>query len=330
MAFMFAVVLRIWFLSCCCPVAKSFPAGQTTIPLIASVLLKRGEQRMGWERKICRAWSQFWIWILVCLIASLYPTLCELVDCRTSGFPVLHHLPELAQIHAQWVSDAIQSFHPLSSPSPPALNLSQHQGLFQWVGSSYLSKYRSFSFSIRPFNEYSGLVSFRIDWFDLSEVQETLKSFLQHHSSKASILRCSAIFMVQLAHLYMTTGKTTALSVQTLVVSVMSLLFNMLFRSFVVSVMSLLFYMLFRSVIAFLSRSKCLLISWLQSPSTVILEPKKWNLSQLPLSPIYLPWSDGLDAMIFIFLNVEFQTCFCTLLFHPHQEVLLFLFTFCH
>ena len=117
------------------------------------------------------------------------------------------------------------------------------------------SKY--WSFSISPFNEYSGLFSFRIDWFDLLAVQGTLKSLLPHHSLKASILRHSSFFMVQLSHPYMTIGKTIALSIQTFVSKVMSLLLNMLSRL----------------VIAFLPRSKCLLISWLQSPSAVILEP---------------------------------------------------------
>ena len=118
-------------------------------------------------------------------------------------------------------------------------------------------KYWSFSFSISPSNEYSRLISFSIDWLDLLTVQGTLKSLLQHHSSKASILWCSAFFIVQLTHPYITSGKTIALTRQTFVGKVMSLLFNML---------SLL-------VITFLPRSKCLLISWLQSPSAVILEP---------------------------------------------------------
>ena len=120
-------------------------------------------------------------------------------------------------------------------------------------------KYWSFSFSISPSNEYSGLTSFTMDWFVLLAVQGTLKSLLQQHSSKASILWCSAFFIVQLSHPYMTTGKTTALTRQTFVGKVMSLLFNMLSRL----------------VITFLQRSKCLLISWLQSPSAVILEPPK-------------------------------------------------------
>ena len=120
-------------------------------------------------------------------------------------------------------------------------------------------KYWSFSFSISPSNEYSGLISFRIDWFDLLAVPGTLKSLLQHHSSKASILWCSAFFIVQLSHPHMTTGKTIGLTRWTFVGQVMSLLFNVLSRL----------------VIAFLPRSKCLLISWLQSPSAVILEPRK-------------------------------------------------------
>ena len=129
--------------------------------------------------------------------------------------------------------------------------------------------YWSFRFNIRPSSEYSGLISFKIDWFDLLVVQDILKSILQHHSSKPSILQCSAFFMVQLSHTYMTTGKTIALTRWAFVGKVMSLLFNMLSRS----------------VIAFLPRSKCLFISWLQSPSAVVLEPKCASLHpKLPLS----------------------------------------------
>ena len=183
---------------------------------------------------------------------------------RTAGFPVHHQLPESTQTHVHQVGDAIQPSHPLSSPSPPTLNLSQHQGLFQWVSSSQqsigvLAKYWSFSFNISPSNEHPGLISFRMDWWDIHAVQETLKSLLQHHSSKVSILRRSAFFIVQLSHLHMTTGKTIALTRQTFVGKVMSLLFNMLSRL----------------VTTFLPRTKRLLISWLQSPSAVILEPKK-------------------------------------------------------
>ena len=132
---------------------------------------------------------------------SLWP-----MDCSTPGFPAHHQLPELAQTDVHWVSDAIQPSHPLLSPSSPAFNLSQHQSLFKWVSSSHQvvkvkPKYWSFGFSINLSNEYSGLISFRMDWLDLLAVQGTLKSLLQHHSSKASILWCSVYFMVQLSHL---------------------------------------------------------------------------------------------------------------------------------
>ena len=147
-------------------------------------------------------------------------------NSSTPGLPVHHQLPEFTQIYAHWVSDAIQPFHPLSSPSPPAPNPSQHQGLsnesalrMRWP------KYWSFSFSISPSNEHPGLISFRMDWLDLLVVQGTLKSLLQHHSSKASIFWCSAFFTVQLSHPYMTTGKTIALTRWTFVGKVMSLLF---------------------------------------------------------------------------------------------------------
>ena len=140
------------------------------------------------------------------------------MKCNMPGLPVHHQLPEFTQTHIRWVGDAIQPSHPLSSPSPPPLNLSQNQGLFQWVSSSHqMAKLWSFTFNISPSNEYSGLIFFRMDWLDLLEVQGTLKSLLQHHSSKASILQRSAFFIVQLSHSYMTTaGKTIALTRQTL------------------------------------------------------------------------------------------------------------------
>ena len=181
------------------------------------------------------------------------------MDCSTPGFHVHHQLPELAQTHVHGVGDAIQPSHLLSFPSPPVFNLSQHQGLFQEVLHIRWPKHWSFSFSISPSNEYSELISFRMDWLDLLAVQGTLKSLLQHHSSKASILRCSAFFIVQLSHPYMTTDKTIALNRPTFVGKVMSLCFNVLCRL----------------VITFLPRSKHFLISWLQSPSAVILEPPK-------------------------------------------------------
>ena len=178
----------------------------------------------------------------------------------TPGLPVHHQLPEFTQTHVHQVGDAIQASYPLSSPFPPAPNPSHHQNLsngptlhMRWP------KYWSFSFSIIPSNEQPGLISFRMDWLDLLAVQGTLKSLPEHHSSKASILQCSAFFTVQLSHPYMTTGKTIALTRWTFVGKVMSLIFNMLSRL----------------VITFLPRSKRLLISWLQSPSAVILSPPK-------------------------------------------------------
>ena len=135
------------------------------------------------------------------------------MDCSVPGLSVHHQLPEFTHTQAHWVGDAIQPSHPLSSPSPPAFNLSQHQVLFQWVSSSIRwPKYWSLSFNISPSNEHPGLISFRMDWVDLLAVQGTLKSLLQHHSTKASILQCSAFFIVQLSHPYMTTGKTIALT----------------------------------------------------------------------------------------------------------------------
>ena len=129
------------------------------------------------------------------------------MHCNMPGFPVFHHLLEFAQTHVHWVNDIIQLSHPLSPPSLLALNLSQQQELFQWVSYLYqVAKLWSFSFSISPSNEYSGLISFRMDWFDLLDVWETLKSLLQRHSSKVSIVCHSTFFMVQLLQ-YMTAGK---------------------------------------------------------------------------------------------------------------------------
>ena len=162
-------------------------------------------------------------------VAQSCLTLCQPMDCSMPGFPVHHQLPELAQTHLHRVGDAIQPSHPLMSPSPPAFNLSQHQGLFQWVNSSRRwPEYWSFSFSISPSNEHPGLISFRMDWLDLLAVQGTLKNLLQHHSSEASILWCSTFFIVQHSHPYMATGKTRALTRWASVGKVMSLLFNML------------------------------------------------------------------------------------------------------
>ena len=148
------------------------------------------------------------------------------------GLPVHHQLPESTQTYVHCVGDAIQPTHPLLSPSPPALSLSQHQGLFQWVSSSHqvAKVFWSFSFNISPSNEHLGLISFRMDCLDLLAVQGILKSLLQHRNSEASILRHSVFFIVQVSHPYMTTGKTIAFTRRTFVGKVMSLLFNMLSR----------------------------------------------------------------------------------------------------
>ena len=149
-----------------------------------------------------------------CSVPKSCLTFCNPMDCSTPGFPVLHYLLDFTQTRVHRVSDAIQPSHPLSSPSPPALNLSQHQ---VFSNESVLCirwpKYWGFSFNISLSNEYSGLISFRMDWLDLLVVQGTLESLLQHHSLKALILQHSTFLMVQLSHTYMTTGKTIALTI---------------------------------------------------------------------------------------------------------------------
>ena len=178
------------------------------------------------------------------------------MDCSMPGSPVHHQLLEFTQTHVHWDDDSIQQPHPLSSPSPPTFNLSQHQSLFQWVSSFHqVTKVLEFQLQHHSFQ----WISFKMDWLDLLKVQGTLKSLLQHHSSKASILWCSAFFIVQLSHPYLITRKTTGLTRQTFVRKVMSVLFNMLSRL----------------AVTFLPRNKYFLISWLQSPSAMILEPTK-------------------------------------------------------
>jgi len=206
----------------------------------------------------------------------------------TPDLPVHHQLPEFTQTHVHRVSDAIHHCRPLLllPPIPPSIRVFSNESTLRmrWP------KYWSFSFSIIPSKEIPGLISFRMDWLDLLAVQGTLNSLLQHHSSKASILRRSAFFTVQLSHPYMTTGKTRALTRRTFVGKVMSLLLNMLSRL----------------VIASLPRSKRLLISWLQSPSAVILEPRKIKSPCFHCFPIYFPRSDGTGCNNLHFLNVEF------------------------
>ena len=213
-------------------------------------------------------------------------------DCSTPGLPVPHHFPKFAQVHVHYIGDAIQPSHPLMPsfllPSiiPSIRDFSNELSVcIRWP------KYWSFSFSISPSNEYSGLLSFKFDRFDLPAVQGTPRSLLQHHSSKASILWRSAFFTVQLSKFWdMTTGKTIALTVQTFVGRVMSLLFNTLSRF----------------VIAFLPRNNHLLSSWLQSPSAVILESKK---RKSVTTSIFSPsiCRAIMDAMILVFLIVSLK-----------------------
>ena len=212
------------------------------------------------------------------------------MDCSKPGFPVLPHFLEFTHVH--WVSDAIQTPHPLLTPSPPALNLSQHQSFFQWVGTLHeLAKVLELQLQHQSF-QWIFRVDFLKDWLVWSlSVQGTLKSLLHHHNSKAPILQCSAFFMVQLSHPYLTTGKTIALTLWTSVGKVMSLLFNTLCRF----------------VTAFLPWSKRLLISRLQSPSTGIFGARENKICHcFHFFPIYLPWSDGTGCHDLSFLNVEF------------------------
>ena len=192
-------------------------------------------------------------------VTRLGPTLCDPMNRSTPGLPVHHQLPELTQMSVELVM--LSNHFILCCPLLllPSIFLSIRVFSNESALCIRWPKYWSFSFNISPSNEHPGLMFFRMDWLDLLAVQGTLKSLLQHHSSKASILLCSAFFTVQLSHPYMTTGKTIALTRRTFVDEVMSLLFNMMSRL----------------VITFLPRSKCLLIRWLQSPSAVILEPPK-------------------------------------------------------
>ena len=222
------------------------------------------------------------------------------MDGSTPGFPVLHHLLEFAQTHVHWVSDAIQLSHPLL-PSSPAFNLSQHQGLFQWVSSSHWVA-KILELQYQSFHEYSRMISFRIDWFDLRAVQGTLKSLLQHHSLKASILRCSVFFIFQLSHPYMTTGKAIALTRWTFVDKVMPLLFNTSSRF----------------VIAFFPRSKRLLISWLQPVYTVTLEPRKIK------SVVNLHYYSSICKVLLLFTNLPYHFIICNFLVMPSIPLLFF------
>ena len=204
------------------------------------------------------------------------------MNCSRPGLPVRHQLPEFTQTHESVIpsNHLILCCPLLFLPSIfPSIRVFSNESALhiRWP------KYWSFSFNISPSNEHPGLSSFRMDWLDLLAVQGTLKSLLQHHSSKASILRRSVFFIVQLSHPYMTTGKTIALTRRTFVGKVMPLLFNMLSRFIITSLL----------------KSKRLLISWLQSPSAVILEPRK--IKPATIFPSICHEVMGPDAMIFVF-----------------------------
>ena len=231
-----------------------------------------------------------------CSVAKSCPTLCDPVDCSTPGFPVLHHLPEFDQIHVHWVHDAIQPSHTLSPSSPSVLNLSQHQDLFQWLGSLcwYPSIGASASASVLPMNIHGWFPWELIDLISLLS-KDSQESSPTPQFKSINSLALSLLFIVQLSHLYMTTGKTTALTIWTFVSKVMSLLFNMLSRF----------------VTALLPRSKCLLISWVQSPSAVILDPKKRkSVTASTFSPSISHQVMGPDAMIFVFWMLSFKSAF--------------------
>ena len=231
-----------------------------------------------------------------CSVTKLCPTLCNPMERSMPGFlsiTISQSLLKVMSIESVMPSNHMIFCHPLLVlPSIfPSIRIFSNQSVLhiRWP------KYWSFSFSISPSNEYSRLISFRIDWLDLLAVQGTLRSLLQHHSSKASILWCSAFFIVQLSHPYMTTGKTIVLTRRTFVGRVMSLLFNILSRF----------------IITFLPRSKCFLTSWLQSPSAVILEPKKIkSLSVSIVSPPICHEVMGPDAMILVFWMLSFKPVF--------------------
>jgi len=234
--------------------------------------------------------------VQIILVAQSCLTLNDSMNLSTPSLPVHHQLQKSTQTHAHWVGDAMQPSHPLSSPFllpsilPSIRVFSNESALHNMWPKCWI-----FSFNISASNEHPGLISFRMDWLDLLEVQGTLKSLIQHHSSKASILRHSAFFIVQLSHPYMTTGKIIALTRRTFVGKLMSLLFNMLSRL----------------VITFLPRCKHLLISWLQSPSEVILDTQKIKSATVStVSPCISHEVMGPDAMFFVFWMLSFKPTF--------------------
>ena len=225
-------------------------------------------------------------------VTQLCPTLYNPMDFSTPSLPVHHQLLELAQTHVhQMPSNHLILCHPLLLPSIfPSVRVFSKESVLRIKWPTYWS----FNFKVSPFNEYWGLIFISIDWCDLLSVQGTLKSLLQHRSTKASILQCSAFFVVQLSHLYMTTRKTTALTRWNFVDKVMSLLFNMLSRL----------------VITLHPRSKCPLISWLQLPSSVSPLPPKKVSHCFCCFPSICHEVMKLDAMIFIFLMLSLKPTF--------------------
>ena len=197
-------------------------------------------------------------------------------DCSTPGLPVHHQLLEFTQIHVHWVSDAIQPSHLCHSLLP--LSILPSIGVFS---NESVHGIKGFNFSICPSNEYSGLISFRIDWFYLLAVQGILKSLLHHHSSKESVLWCTAFFIIQLSHPYMTIEKTIALTRCTFIGKAMALLFNILSRL----------------ITTFLLRSRSLLISWVQSLAAMILEPPKIKSVTVSIVPYLftIKWWDQMQ-----------------------------------
>ena len=228
--------------------------------------LGTGSDQIRLDQSLSRVWLFATPWIAACQASPRQASL-SITNSRSSL--------TLTSIESVMPSSHLILCCPLLflPPIPPSIRVFSNESTLcmRWA------KYWSFSFSIIPSKEIPGLISFRMDWLDLLAVQGTLKRLLQHHSSKASILQCSAFFTVQLSHPYMTTGKTIALTRRTFVGKVMSLLLNMLSRL----------------VLTFLPRSKRLLISWLQPPSAVILEPRKIKSDTVSTVSLYFPWSDG-------------------------------------
>ena len=245
--------------------------------------LKNWKHTATWSSNPTSGFSSVQSFSHVRLFATPWTTACQASLFITNS----QSSPNLTSIESVMPSSHLILCHPLLllPPIPPSIRVFSNESTLRvrWP------KYWSFSFSISPSNEHPGLISFRMDWLDLLADQGTLKSLLQHLSSKASILWHSAFFTVQLSHPYMTTGKTIALTRWTFVGKVISLLFNMLSRL----------------VIIFLPKSKRLLISWLQSPSAVILEPQNKVWHCFHCFPIYFPWSDGTRCHDLSFLNVE-------------------------